>query len=359
MYGVDRLSVKRALYRAATRLKLDRALAESTQSGLKILCYHNFSTGDEPGFRPELFMHPETLEERIHYLIEEGYHILTLRQAVRQLSAGHVIPKSVVFTFDDGWYGTYRYALPILNRHGIPYTIYVYSDFSETQEPVYPVLLSYMYFAGTGREEAVAYLSACCGETPPVPAGSRGRFEQLADRLLRTRTPSEQRIVARDLAGILGVSWEEIVASRRFHLMGGSEIEETAARGGDIQLHTHRHRWPSDRGSALREIRENRAYLEPLVGRRLTHFCYPGGSWSEEQLPFLREAGIDSAVTCEAGGNGPGSNPLVLKRFLDGQHISKAEFEAEVTGLSDALRRCRSLLHPAAPPSGAALGKAV
>jgi len=96
-----------------------------------------------------------------------------------------------------------------------------------------------------------------------------------------------------------------------------------------------------------------------LVGRRLTHFCYPGGSWSEEQLAFLQEAGIDSAVTCEAGNNGPGSNRLALKRFLDGQHISNAEFEAEVTGLSDALRRCRARLHPAAVPPAPACKDAV
>ena len=37
-----------------------------------------------------------------------------------------------------------------------------------------------------------------------------------------------------------------------------------------------------------KEVGDNRAVLEPLVGSSLRHLCYPSGEWFVEALPHLR-----------------------------------------------------------------------
>lgn len=299
-------------------------------------------------------MHPEKFESRIKYLNEKKYNISSLSNAIQLIKYGNIPKNTVVITFDDGWYGIYRYARPILKKYHIPYTVYIYSYYSQSQDPVYNVLMDYLYYIGSNIECAIEYLSSCVGIVKIEKLNAYDQYKKLTETMLNVMPSSEQRKIVRHLADALEVSWAAIEKERRFHLMSASEIGELANEGVDIQLHTHRHEWPSSRSSALNEIRENRAYLEPLVGRKLSHFCYPSGSWSPRQLPFLREAGIESAVTCDAGGNDRSSNVLALSRFLDGQHISKTEFEAEVTGLSDLFRKCRSLLHPPGVSTGPA-----
>src|SRR5262249_49826858 len=140
----------------------------------------------------------------------------------------------------------------------------------------------------------------------------------------------------------LDVSFDEIRNSRMVSVMTTAEIARAAADGVDIQLHTHRHRLSGGDEGVAREIRDNRAVLEPLVGRRLRHVCYPSGVWSADQWPALRKADIKSATTCDAGFNYPSTPPLGLKRFLDGEDIAQIEFEAELSGLMEIMRRLRA-----------------
>ena len=119
---------------------------------------------------------------------------------------------------------------------------------------------------------------------------------------------------------------------------------ELGGSGIDCQLHTHRHRFPEDEAEAAREIAENRAALENVVSGPLEHFCYPGGVWSEEQWPVLESAGVRSAVTCQIGLNDDDTPPYALRRLLDAEDVSQIEFEAEMAGCLELLRKVRSCL---------------
>jgi peptidoglycan/xylan/chitin deacetylase (PgdA/CDA1 family) len=107
----------------------------------------------------------------------------------------------------------------------------------------------------------------------------------------------------------------------------------------DIQLHTHRHRTPRDRDLFLREIEDNRNHIRDLTGKTATHFCYPSGDYDPAFLPWLKEAGIVSATTCDTGLASPHSDPLLLPRMLDVSSLSSVEFEGWLTGISAAFPR--------------------
>jgi hypothetical protein len=157
-----------------------------------------------------------------------------------------------------------------------------------------------------------------------------------------TQCSEEQRIVMLEQVGkLLEVDYHEIDRNRLFHVMTPGEIQAMVQHGIDIQLHTHRHQFPVDQKLVHREIADNRAILEPLVGKSLHHFCYPSGIWSEDHWPFLKAEEIWSATTCDPGLNDRKTPRLALNRFLDGENISQIDFEAEMSGYKEVLRRTK------------------
>jgi peptidoglycan/xylan/chitin deacetylase (PgdA/CDA1 family) len=154
----------------------------------------------------------------------------------------------------------------------------------------------------------------------------------------------ERQALADRIAAALGVDLTPVREGRWLTLAGADELRAAAREGLDVQLHTHRHRFPASRDLALAELRDNRAVLEPLVGHALRHFCYPSGYFRPSHLPWLEEAGIESATTCDAGMNRRRDSPLTLRRFLDDSRISQLEFEAELSGFSELMRNARALV---------------
>ena len=131
---------------------------------------------------------------------------------------------------------------------------------------------------------------------------------------------------------------EETQAALRESIRKARELSE---RGVDVQLHTHRHRTPLDRNLFQREIEDNRRCINEITGKEPAHFCYPSGVYARRFLPWLDEAGIKSATTCEVGFASRASHPLLLPRFLDNNTMAPIEFEAWLTGVSLALPRRR------------------
>ena len=86
-------------------------------------------------------------------------------------------------------------------------------------------------------------------------------------------------------------------------------------------------------------MNDNADVLEPIVGRKLTHFCYPNGNYSARQVEWLHQLGIESATTTRHGFNYPDTPKMLLNRFLDSETISDIEFEAELCGFFETLRK--------------------
>src|SRR5262249_18243487 len=136
--------------------------------------------------------------------------------------------------------------------------------------------------------------------------------------------------------------YSAIMRSHMLSLLSSEQIRSLITSGIDIGLHTHRHQLPEDdRIGVEREVFDNRQVLEPLVGKRLDHLCYPSGVWGEQQWPWLQQLGIRSAMTCEIGLNYADTPRLGLRRILDGENVSQIEFEAELFGYGEVLRRVR------------------
>jgi len=84
---------------------------------MPILAYHMV----EPGFDLAVTrVTPAQFERQIKLALTHGFDFCTLSEYLHDSSA-----KRLAITFDDGYASAYRYAFPILQRYGLPATVFV------------------------------------------------------------------------------------------------------------------------------------------------------------------------------------------------------------------------------------------
>ena len=314
----------------------------ATRKKIRILCYHNFGTSDEVDWHPQLFIHSKTFSRRMQYLKRKGYEVASLRQAVDGLANDASGNANIVITIDDGWYGIMEHAHPILSEMKFPYTVYVTSYYSIADAPVFNLVIPFLFFKSV--EGSVDFCELNVPGVGITAISKERTIKETIRKIIEYGEKKDARIrqqLVDGVAKILGVDINDITRRKLFYVMTPEELKSLSEQGVDLQLHTHRHRWPDNKGDAFEELKLNRKLLFSVQSNETEHFCYPSGYYTKRQFPYLKEAGIKSAVTCKPGLNHKDTNKYELRRFLDGENISQIEFEAEITGFSDLIRTLR------------------
>jgi peptidoglycan/xylan/chitin deacetylase (PgdA/CDA1 family) len=310
---------------------------------LLILAYHGIALSDEHLFNGSQFMSADLFRERLELLRRSKCAVLPLGEAVERLYANDLPDRAVAITFDDGLSDFYRRAFPLIKEFDVPVTLYLTTFYTHYQRPVFDLMCSYLLWKGrenvldlrklTGQDLETSLLGLDAREAALAQIRAFGRAQKLS--------AEEKDAFAVSLAAHLNVDYQALLEQRTMHNLTADEVGELAAGGIDVQLHTHRHRTPLDRQLFLKEIEDNRKSIHEMTGRNPTHFCYPSGDYDLKFLPWLREAGVISATTCESGFASRSSNEFLLPRFLDNATLSPIEFESWLTGVSAALPQRR------------------
>ena len=288
---------------------------------LVILCYHGISLSDEHKWAGGLYITPEFFRKRLEFLRTWRANVLPLDEALRRLGDGSLPERSVVLTFDDGFYDFYKYAFPALREFGFPCTVYLTTWYMQYQLPIFNLIGNYLLWKGARPEFRSAQARA---------EAVAGYMEKAAADDL---SPDAADQFARGLAENAGLDYDGMRRARMFQIMCPDEVRDLAANGFEIQLHTHRHRTPADRNLFIREIEDNSQRIREITGREPRHFCYPSGVTSPQFLPWLKECGVESATTCVRGAATVSANPLLLPRYLDGTGSSELDFESWLSGI--------------------------
>lgn len=311
---------------------------------LRILCYHGFQLHDECAFRPKLFVSNATFRRRLGYVRKMGFHVLPLEEALVRLREGTLPKNAVAITIDDGFHSTFSVAAPVLREFACAATVYVTTYYVEKQVPVFRLAVQYVFWKiGVDKDK----LTKIAEELPGLATTDDAHAIQwrLIEYGETMGSEEERQALLIRLAKIAEVDLVAVSAMQMLSLMSPEEVRALAEDGVDIQLHTHRHRFPlQDERAASEEVLENRRRLEKLTRRRATHFCYPSGVFAEHQWPWLERLGVTSATTCLPGLNSKNTPALALTRFLDSEDVRFVEFRAELSGFSELLRSIRRSL---------------
>lgn len=315
-----------------------------TGRGLRILCYHGFSLDDENLFRPKLFMRKEILAKRLARISEMGFTVISLDDAVHALKAGTPLKNSVVITVDDGWQGVQDIAWPLFEKHGFSWTLYLASYYADKQTQVMNLAIQYLCWKTSKSDIDLSAFDLSGGEIRHLSQASD--YDDLAHDLTQfgdeLATAEKRQQFVRDIAVLLEVNQKEIERKKMFYFIDMETVKQKHQAGVDIQLHTHRHTLGGvDKEKITREISDNRKLIQAVCAHKPVHFCYPSGFYAEDHLQWLRDNEVVSATTCRSGLNYATTPLLELNRFLDGENISQIEFEAELSGFKELLRKLK------------------
>jgi peptidoglycan/xylan/chitin deacetylase (PgdA/CDA1 family) len=300
-------------------------LRRDSQQKFGILCYHRVGTQGLPLYSR---LRPETFEAQMCYL-KSRYRLVSLGQLCRELRDARPVPPTLAITFDDGYRDLYEYAFPVLQKYGIPATIYLIGRCMQTGEaPWY--------------DRIYLLLHSMTNDTLEVDLESPRRF---------SLTSTEARFaVAWELIGFLrSISedrrqvWCEEM-ERRFPIAKGDisgcmlnwdQVREMRRGGLDFGAHTMTHPAISrlEPTDFPEELTAPKRLLEQGLQEPILDFAYPFGKRSDlsrAAQKFIADCGYRSAVTTMEGYNSSGANPFELRRMQVGDGRSLAKFSFDI-----------------------------
>lgn len=318
-----------------------------TRRKIRILCYHGGSIDDEYKFNPKLFCQEGFFKSRIDWLQKNGFSVITLDDAVNAALNDNVSSSlPTVLTFDDGWHSTISELLPHLSAKGFPSTLYLCTRHIIEQWPVPNVTVRYILWK-SGRERFD--LAGLGKEVDGYYAlNTKEHFEASASKLSLWITDNckkrEQVLNALTLiSNCLGLYLQNVEQDfRRFEYLSLGDIKELHKYGCTPELHGHDHHYYiGDTYATQADISLCKEHLSRASEYASKHYCYPSGAHDENACHILQSLGVISGSTCIPGlvPTGQPNGIYYLPRFLDGHDVRQIEFEAEMSGFMEFIRK--------------------
>jgi peptidoglycan/xylan/chitin deacetylase (PgdA/CDA1 family) len=329
------------LRQAAQRLKhrfASRAL---------ILMYHRVT--ELPNDPNLLAITPPHFAQQMEVIRRYGVP-MRLAQLVEALQNGKVPNRAVVVTFDDGYADNLYNAKPLLERYDIPATFFVTTghighprefwwdelDRLLLQPGTLPPILELGLNGRTWQWEL--------GETATYTTADYERhrdwhIEQQDDptprqRLHRSLYQRLHPLIEEEQQQLLGElrTWAgaEPIGRPTHRTLAQDELVHLAD-GGLVEIGAHSVTHPVLAGLSVvvqrHEVWRSRAHLEEMLNRPVTSFAYPYGSYTQETLAVVQEAGFSSACATDAAMVQRGTDgfrlPRIAVRDWDGETFAR------------------------------------
>ncbi len=285
-----------------------------------ILVYHRVTELESD---PQLLaVTPKNFAEHLEILRSQANPI-PLKRLIETLAEGNIPNRGVVVTFDDGYSDNLKQAKPILERYGIPATVFISAGAtSSKREFWWDELERLLLHTGNLPEkltlningqiirwelgEMTEYLEQDYWQhrdwnvNEKVDPTLRHSIYRSLHQRLRPLPFREQQKVLEDLSAVAGVQtiirceYLPLTPDEILALVQGGLIEV----GAHTMTHTVLATLPHNAQQA--EIEQSKSELEKIIGNPIASFAYPYGSradYSRETVALVREAGFSCACS--------------------------------------------------------------
>lgn len=333
-----------------------------------VFMMHRVKPDTEPDFAPNriLSVTPGFLGAVIQETRAAGFELVSLDEACRRLEQPlgegrhEAVAPFAVLTFDDGYRDNIVHALPVLERHRAPATIYIPTSYVDGQGDYWWLTL----------EETIRRLDrvdlTIGRKTFDLPTRTTAEkyfafkkvywalraIDETKARVHVKALAHEARFDPSTLSRDLPMQWDDVRALSKNPLitLGAHTVNHFAVSRLSAE-------------AARREMADSIARLEAETGQACRHFSYPYGdetSAGPRDFDIARGLGLRSAVTTQKGLLPVGDRSLdmmALKRLsLNGDYQRKSYLRVLMSGLPFALmnmvRGISGSVGPAAPVQG-------
>jgi peptidoglycan/xylan/chitin deacetylase (PgdA/CDA1 family) len=266
-----------------------RALRE--RPGLRILVYHGVVPAPLRRIHAR-FVTTVQLDEHLAFL-KAHFQVITLAQAY----AGDYdhTRMAVAITFDDGYRNNLQHALPILQKHDVPATIFVTTPRALGREILWADALD-IASANSNHPLQIAGI-----------AFTKNRKNEYADahgkRLKEYCKQGGPAFIAQMMAALGAhdfrndASWDDY-----WKLLDASELQSLAMAqvisiGGHGALHSNLDAMPL--ADAVQDIQIGLDWIQNATGDSVEAFAFPDGAYSPALVDALSDLGISQILLCE------------------------------------------------------------
>jgi peptidoglycan/xylan/chitin deacetylase (PgdA/CDA1 family) len=275
----------------------------------RILYYHRVNDNQDPFFPA---MSTGLFEREMEFLARH-YKVISLDQLVDHLDGSN--PETLLaITFDDGYRDNFNHAFPILQRYGLPATIFLTTGSIDSCEPLWFEQVS-LALKKTAREDLDL------ATDPPLRFRIRTQVERLdcnsrIQNFLRGLPDADRRQWLARILRALAVEGDE---ERHGKMLTWDQIRYMQARGIDFGGHTITHPFLSrtTEEEAALEISGCKARIEEVLQHPVRYFAYPSGhepDVSKSNRDAVRRAGYRAAATTTWGMNDSCTDRMELRR---------------------------------------------
>lgn len=277
-------------------------IASKTRGQGAIFTLHHVRPHDDGSFAANrhLEITPEFLDRALEQLRDDGYEFIPLAQIPDRLQAPGDRPFAA-FTLDDGYRNNAEHALPVFERHGVPFTIFVTRGFAERTHTLWWETLGRLL----GRLPKANFDFGAGAED--VDLSTQALKLRAFDRFATFVTCQDEKIAVSRIdawAMTQGVDPRAITAEL---VMDEEELRRIASHPlALLGAHTLSHRAVGRLApeEAKREMAESADWVQALTGTRPAIFAYPygfPGAVTERDVTIARDVGFLVAVTTQPG----------------------------------------------------------
>jgi len=290
-----------------------RASSLRARGDAVVLVYHRIAAPDSGSVG--MIVSPERFAEHLD-VVRRHFRPLPLADLVYSLGARDVPPRSVAITFDDGYSDNLDAAKPLLELHEVPSTVFVVSGYVDSDRRFWWDELERICIAPTSLPDQLELDIG--GDRVVWNQAAGGDPRDLYRRLRDALGPLEQNEREESLSRLrewcafeptLADSGLPLSADRLRELGGGGLVEI----GAHTVTHPNLTRIAPTR--QLEEISGSAKQLEAFLDRPVQLFSYPFGAHDRKAAACVREAGLASACTTEAGALGRSTDRYRLPRL--------------------------------------------
>ncbi len=309
-----------------------------------VFMLHRVRPRSDAPFQPNghLEVTPEFLDAVLTHLKEQRIEVISLSDAAaRMRGEGSGSGRFAVLTFDDGYRDNLDHALPILQKHRAPATVYVCSGMIDGTANCWWLLLERAIAENKAVDLDILghrYTCDCADERSKNRAFSRLLLA------LRSAPVDEQRRVSAELCQRYGLDMALMLKAEMLDWQGVRDL----ATSGLVTVSGHSRTHASLAGLSASLCREEIvggcADIEQQTGQRVVDFAYPFGrnrNFGRREMAFVRQAGLQTAVSSKPGFMRSGETDLLAipRISLNGHYQSIAYVDVLLSGLPAACAR--------------------
>ncbi len=262
---------------------------------LTVVMFHRTLAPDDPRHAssdPDYNLEPERLAQSFAFF-RKHYHAVSLQQVLDCRRHGAALPRRpLLITFDDGWADNFDYALPALQRAGMPALMFVVADAVGRRQPFYQERLIAAWRLG---QLSVATLASALG--PHLDLDKMWLDESLVSLRKLVSVLESLEPAARET--VLDATGSTLDDGLR-HMVNRDELMQLERGGVALGLHGKTH-VPLTRAADLEsELSGARTALGQQLDRpveSLVSMSFPHGAHDASIAGQARDAGYELVFT--------------------------------------------------------------